>query len=65
MKVKFVQLESDAFLTDLDSQYHPEIREWLRQTFFFTPTKNDPAHFEKESQEIILDKRANRAIIYA
>jgi hypothetical protein len=30
----------------LNFQYRPEIREWLRQTFFFTPTRNDPAGFE-------------------
>ncbi|KPL24206.1 MAG: hypothetical protein AMJ75_04435 [Phycisphaerae bacterium SM1_79] len=83
MKIKYVQLETDAFLTDLDFskmspgeralycglilllssnddvaielfgefaclsfQYRPEVREWLRQTFFFTPTKNDPACLE-------------------
>ena len=49
----------------LNFQYRPEIREWLRQTFFFTPTKNDPARFEKESQEIVLDKHASTAIIRA
>ena len=48
MKVKFVQLESDGFLADLDFQC-PEIRKWLRQTFFFTPTKNDPAGFELQN----------------
>lgn len=65
MKIKFVQLESDAFLTDLDFQCRPEIREWLRQTFFFTPTKSDLACFEKKSQEIVLDKHASGATIHA
>jgi hypothetical protein len=49
MNVEFVQLESDGFLADLNFHYRPEIREWLRQTFFFTPTKNDPAGFDEQN----------------
>jgi hypothetical protein len=63
MKIKYVQLLNEAFLTDLNFQYRPEIREWLRRTFFFTATRNDQARFEKESQEIVLDSDAINAMI--
>jgi hypothetical protein len=29
----------------LNIQCRPEIKEWLEQTFFFPPTKNDPVGF--------------------
>jgi len=35
----------------LNTQYRPEIKEWLEQTFFFPPTRNDLAGFEQENRE--------------
>jgi len=35
----------------LNFQYRPEVREWLQQSFFFQPTRNDLAGFEEETRE--------------
>ena len=35
----------------LNFQYRPEIRQWLREMFFFPTTRNDPARFEQQSRQ--------------